>query len=94
MGESSCVCGCGWECGWVRGGACVRVGVYWVLDFGLMTCLSQVWSHVLDNSAGWQFGQVPLLAGTRFQVVFEGLSFNGGYTLDDFKVYAGACTSE
>ncbi|XP_050739083.1 MAM and LDL-receptor class A domain-containing protein 1-like, partial [Eriocheir sinensis] len=61
----------------------------------LLTDLSsdiQVWSHVLDDTSGWQFGQVPLLAGSRFQVVFEGLSFNGGYTLDDFKVYAGACT--
>ena len=54
----------------------------------------QVWSHILGDINGWQFGQVQLLASTRFQVVFEGVSFNGGFTLDDFKVYMGTCASE
>ncbi|XP_018020886.1 MAM and LDL-receptor class A domain-containing protein 1 [Hyalella azteca] len=54
----------------------------------------QIWSHNigLDALSGrWQFGQVPLLASTRFQLVVEGASFNGGYTLDDFKIYNGLC---
>lgn len=54
----------------------------------------QVWTHLLGDPVGWQFGQVQLLASTRFQVVFEGVSFNGGFTLDDFKVYTGTCASE
>ncbi|KAG0714862.1 MAM and LDL-receptor class A domain-containing protein 2 [Chionoecetes opilio] len=53
----------------------------------------RVWSHILGDPIGWQFGQVQLLASTRFQVIFEGVSFNGGFTLDDFKVYTGTCTS-
>lgn len=59
----------------------------------MFVCL-QVWSHILGDPVGWLFGQVQLLASTRFQVVFEGVSFNGGFTLDDFKVYAGTCSSE
>ncbi|XP_045138693.1 MAM and LDL-receptor class A domain-containing protein 1-like [Portunus trituberculatus] len=61
----------------------------------LLTDLSsdiRVWSHILGDPVGWLFGQVQLLASTRFQVVFEGVSFNGGFTLDDFKVYAGTCS--
>ena len=50
---------------------------------------------MLDGQTGrWQFGQVPLLAGQRFQLVVEGASYNGGYTLDDFKIYDGLCASE
>lgn len=60
-------------------------------------CLQQIWTHSLlvDGQTGrWQFGQVPLLAGARFQLVLEGSSYNGGYTLDDFKIYDGLCASK
>ncbi|XP_066937100.1 MAM and LDL-receptor class A domain-containing protein 1-like [Macrobrachium rosenbergii] len=52
-----------------------------------------IWRHqpVRERASGWQFGQVPLVSGTRFQIVIEGVSYNGGFTLDDFKVYNGGC---
>ncbi|XP_069945644.1 MAM and LDL-receptor class A domain-containing protein 1-like [Cherax quadricarinatus] len=50
-----------------------------------------IWSYKLQRTIDWQFAQVALVSGTRFQIVIEGSSYNGGYTMDDFKVYSGAC---
>lgn len=52
-----------------------------------------IWNYepLVDRIRGWQFGQVTLVSNSRFQIVIEGMSFNGGFTLDDFKVYNGGC---
>lgn len=64
--------------------------IYWFI-FSLL----QIWKYQLQQRVtDWQFGQVALLSGTRFQVVIEGTSYNGGFTLDDFKLYDGACASK
>lgn len=55
----------------------------------------QIWQYQLQQRVtDWQFGQVALLSGTRFEVIIEGASYNGGFTLDDFKLYDGACASK
>ncbi|CAL4143775.1 unnamed protein product, partial [Meganyctiphanes norvegica] len=45
-----------------------------------------------ERLSGWQFGQVSLVSSSRFQLIIEGFSYNGGFTLDDFKIYSGQCT--
>lgn len=47
---------------------------------------------IRERLSGWQFGQVSLASSSRFQLIIEGYSFNGGFTLDDFKIYSGPCT--
>ena len=40
------------------------------------------------------FGQVAVSGGSDFIVSFQGKATNGGYAIDDIKIYPGACSSE
>ncbi|XP_071534123.1 MAM and LDL-receptor class A domain-containing protein 1-like [Panulirus ornatus] len=50
-----------------------------------------IWIYGLQEFREWEFAQVALLSRTRFQIVMEGNSYNGGFIIDDFKVYTGVC---
>ncbi|XP_047739184.1 MAM and LDL-receptor class A domain-containing protein 2 isoform X2 [Hyalella azteca] len=39
----------------------------------------------------WKFAQVPIPASNDFRITFEGMASNGGFAIDDIKIYKDTC---
>ena len=47
-----------------------------------------------NNRPSWNFGQVAMSGVTDYIISFQGKARNGGYAVDDVKIFPGTCASE
>lgn len=47
----------------------------------------------VQSRPNWIFAQTPIPANAPFRLAFVGIASNGGYAIDDIKLYPGTCSS-